>query len=201
MKRLYKTVNDVTYVLKGDVYFPVTESKSSREKSWITLGQITSEFPEFFDKIEDIFSSDKSYNSRSKDYAESIMKFLELFGWLSWKQFDSIWRICSTYQAYLEGQERGYYKFGSVVAFQAKGLSFTSREHAIPEFRRAMTDRQMDKLHEKLFGCRPRFEEEEVEGLSVAYRRDGSRFFALPTGDEGMEDYMHFGINFKGLRI
>ena len=30
----------------------------------------------------------------------------------------------------------------------------------------------------------------ELEGFSVSYRDDGSRYFSLPTGDEQLYDYI-----------
>jgi hypothetical protein len=199
---MFKIIDGVTYIFSKGIYIPIDEKASDRKNSWITLRQITLEYPEFFDKVEEIFTkTSPSYNDKAKNYATSIMRFLELWEWISWKQFDSIWRISSTYEDFIQGKNQGFYKFGSVVSIQSHGLSFTSREHVIPEFSRITTDREMDTWHEKLFGHRPHFEEEEVEGLSVSYRKDGSRFFALPTGDESLGDFMHFGINFKGLRI
>lgn len=197
-----KRIDGVVYMSFDGVYLPTTEKPSSRQNTWITLRQITDEFPEFFDKIEDIFASKSpEYNKRAKDYATSVMGFLELNSWMSWKQFDSVWRICSTYEAYLQGNSRGYYSFGSVVSIQKSGVTFTARSQIIPLVEKAATDREVDMLHKRIFGCPPRFEEEEVDGYSVAYDHDGSRFFALPTGEERLEDYLSFGINLKGLNI
>jgi len=197
-----KRIDGVDYMSFDGVYLPTTEKPSSRQKNWITLRQITDEFPEFFDKIEDIFASKSpEYNKRTKDYATSVMEFLELNTWMSWKQFDSVWRICSTYEAYLQGKSRGYYSFGSVVSIQKSGVTFTARSQIIPLVEKAATDSEVDMLHKRIFGCPPRFEEEEVDGYSVAYDRDGNRFFALPTGEERLEDHLSFGINLKGLNI
>ncbi len=32
--------------------------------------------------------------------------------------------------------------------------------------------------------------QEELEGYKVEYRKDGSRYFSLPTGNERLEDYI-----------
>jgi hypothetical protein len=197
-----KEIDGVVYLSFDGIYLPITEKPSSREKTWITLRQITDEFPEFFDKIEDIFASKSpEYNSKAKDYSTSVMKFLELNSWISWKQFDSIWRICSTYEAYKQGKSRGYYSYGSVISIQKSGVTFTGRSNIIPLVEKATTDKEMDMLHTRIFGVPPRFEEEEIEGYSVAYDSNGTRFFALPTGEEKLEDYLSFGLSFKGLTI
>lgn len=202
-ERLYKEVDGIVYKLSDGVYLPITEQKSTRQCSWITLRQITDEFPEFFDKIEDIFAKkNPSYSDLAKNFGESIMTFLDLWGFLTWKQFDSVWRMSNTYDDYIAGKERGYYRYGSVVSINHRGVSFTigSGEGTIDKHY-FTTDREMDMWHKRLFGFPPEFEEEAEDGYSVAYRSDGSRYFALPTGDESLGDYLQFGIEFKGLRI
>jgi hypothetical protein len=51
-------------------------------------------------------------------------------------------------------------------------------------------DKDWDRIYKRVFGHAPRFAEEEEEGYSVAYDRDGNRFFAMPTGDESILDYI-----------
>lgn len=179
-KKKFRTtiIDGVVYVMRDDVFFPVNEKKSSRLNSWITLDQITKEFPEFYDKIEDIFS--KKYNERAKSFATNIMNFLEMDGFLSWKQFDCIWRICETYEDYMAGVAKGFYRYGSVVNIQRNGISLTCGS-GTPSLEkhlgRKTTDEEMDSLYTKLCGHRPLFSEELDEGLTVDYD-DERRFFS-----------------------
>lgn len=164
------------------------ESTSSREKSWITIGQIDQEFPEFIDKLADILY-DKLYKERAKDYARSILTWLELWKFVSWKQFDSVWKICNTKEAWMSGQRDGFNMqiFRGVLNISTPKVTFTIREDHYPEMRKKlkMTDRELDLFHKKVFGVMPMFGEEE-EGFAVKYRGDGSRYFTFPL-DADME--------------
>jgi hypothetical protein len=194
----YKTLdNGATYKANkaNGVYHLHSEGVSSRRNSWITLSQIGIEYPEFIDKIADVLYYPK-YNEKSKQYARSILTWLELWKFVSWKQFDSIFRICASYNEFKTSD--GIFRYNGVTSINKNSVSFTTKS-AISNTE--WTDRATDRLHEHIFGFRPIFEEEIEDGMSLEYRSDGSRYFALPTGDERIEDFMHFGINFKGLRI
>src|SRR4029079_8513382 len=99
-------IDGEVYVLKGDIYVLFKELPSSRQKSWITFQQISLEYPEFLDKIAEVlFSGD--YDERSKEFVRSLLFFLDVDGFLSWKQFDSVFRICTTYKEYLRKKKNG----------------------------------------------------------------------------------------------
>src|SRR6187551_1368662 len=96
----YKTIGEYTFILKGDIYVPYLDAPSSRKENWITLQRIAWEFPQFFHKIGDILFTDR-YDERAKDYIRSILFFLDVDRFISWKQFDSVFRICSSYREFL----------------------------------------------------------------------------------------------------
>lgn len=82
------------------------------------------------------------------------------------------------------------------INVKSKSLSFTVSAMAIgadsllgSQIRHAKTDKDFDDVYKKIFGERPQFEE-EMDGETVCYRRDGSRYFALPTGEENLWDYI-----------
>jgi hypothetical protein len=175
-------INGSLFELGTDgVWALVKEGKSSREKSWITFHQIVLEFPETFDKIAEIIN-DPAYNDVVRKYARSILDYLSLWKFLSWKQFDSIWKIVKTKEEYFreKNQTTQIYQFRSVVNVRRGPLVFTYTDSKpYLDKIRALTDKQMDRFYEKLFGCRPQFEEEIEDGLTVCYDKDGSRYFAM----------------------
>ena len=206
MKKKYriKLVNDSVYYKKNGIFILGIECKSSRKNSWISLRQITKEYPEFFDKIDDIFTqTNPTYYYRAKNFAYSICEFLELFGFLSWKQFDSIWGISSTYNDYISGKERGYYRYGSVVSISKNRVHFTSNIKYVdtiifPDVKN-MTDQQMDLLHKQITGERVYYPEEYDEGLVLSYDKDGGRFFSLPTDEDCDNAWNEANTNNNGL--
>jgi len=109
---------------------------SSRDRTYVTIDQIEEEFPDFIDKIEEIYT-DSDYSSVSKNIAKGVCSQLEIWENISWKQFDMIMNM---YKTPPRRNKRG----------------------------------------------------------SSSNRSFGWDF---PTGNEKMEDYVHFGINFKGLSI
>ena len=196
-------IRGIVYEERDGVWFPINEACSSRLNSWITLNQITQEFPEFFEKIEDIFTQDApAYSEKAKSFAYSIMEYLEKWNWLSWKQFDSIICMCDTYQAFLEGKQSGYYSYGSIVACKTQGLSFVTKKSLVNFSKLENTDRYMDNLYKQIFGHKPMFYEEAEEGYTVDYDKDGKRVFLLPT-DEDVERelYNSFGAITKFIEF
>lgn len=153
MKRKFKNINGILYKSLNGVLIPVTEAPSSREKSWITIGQIGKEYPEWINKISEILYYNE-YNSRSKDYARSILNYLSCNDFVSWKQFDSIVKI------------------------------YPSPSKSKPSYQNSYSQLEQDD-----------------EVYTAKRRSDGSTGYYLPSGDEQLSDYVHFGINFKGLRI
>ena len=194
MKYRIKVIDENIYLKKEDIFFLFREKKSTRKVSWITLNQITKEYPDFFDKIEEIFIiSNPCYNDKSKKYATSIMEYIELFGFISWKQFDSIWDICRTYNDYIEGKDKGYYIYGSVLSLRSKNVKLSINKNYLDNpflfTGIKLTDKDLDRITSKLFGSRSLAEEDE-EGLALAYDNDGNRCWYLPTGKENLYDYI-----------
>ena len=173
---------------KGDIYRLIDEGLSSRRNSWITMRQIENEYPQFFNKISEILYYD--FNDKAKDFARSILTFLELWGFISWKQFDSILSICRTYAEYKECD--GVYTFQGMKTVKKCGISFTyidSRNFHLPYL---WTDKNTDRLYERIFGHPPVFEEELEEGMEVAYRPDGSRMFLLPKSPINVDEMLDY---------
>jgi len=194
MKYRIKVINESIYIKNGDTFLLFREKSSTRKVSWITLNQITKEYPDFFDKIEEIFTlSNPSYNDKSKKYATSIMEYIELFGFISWKQFDSIWSICRTYNDYIEGKNKGHYNYGSILSLRSKNVNLTVNKNYLDNpflfTGKKLTDKDLDRISTKLFGSRCMAEEDE-EGLALTYDEDGNRCWYLPTGKESIYDFL-----------
>lgn len=181
--------------------------KPSRLKSWITLEQIEKEEEGriFLNKIGDILFTDK-YRENAVKYARSILDFLVDWDYITWKQYDSLMAITKdgewspTVMTRNKNKAReGYYYVNTAkdyINVKSKSLSFTVTANAISsdsllgsQIRHAKTDKDFDDVYKKIFGERPRFEE-EMDGETVCYRRDGSRYFAWPTGEENLWDYI-----------
>ena len=184
-------------IVKDGIRYPVKEKKSSRKKSWITLNQIMDEYPEFWDKLLDILFSkgDEQYWHKSIDYAKSILDFICDWEWISWKQFDSIMMIVNNKEKYNQSyidRNRRMTRYKDMVAYKGNSVGFTfiDRDGELANLiKYSKTDKDIDKLHEKIFGHRPMFEE-EIAGYSISYREDGSRFFSLPTTDLKLSDFI-----------
>lgn len=188
MEKVYlKEINGNLFKKKGNIFLLHKEGPSSRKNSWVTMSQIAIEYPEFIDKIADILYY-KEYDNKAKDFARNVLNFLHLWKFVSWKQFDSILSVCSSYESYKRKFESGTGTFlnGRLATYRRGSHSFTTIKLPSPPF----TDREFDRLHEKLFGQAPYFEEEIEDGMEVAYRSDGSRYFMLPTGDLSLHDFI-----------
>lgn len=179
--------------------WPYPSKVSSRTRSWITIDEIDNEFPEFVDKLADIVFDDR-YPNNMKDYARSILEFLDDWKWVSWKQFDAIIRITSFkkdgFKHYHKNGDLTIVKYGELVTIRKNIVSFTYRPED-PDYifsnisnRSRVSDKQMDNLHKRIFGTRPIFEEEYNDGCEVNYREDGSRYFSMPSGNVQLIDYI-----------
>lgn len=178
-----KVVDGVDYELRDGVWLPVNEKNSTRTKSWITFWQIALEFPETIDKIAEIIN-DPVYNDHARSYARNILDYLALYRFLSWKQFDSIWKIVRTKAEYFsqKNSPTKIYQYKSVVNVNRASLSFTFRKTDSLAKEKSfdyMTDKELDNFYYRIFGHKPIFEEEIEEGFTVQYDRNGSRYFAL----------------------
>jgi hypothetical protein len=185
-----KTINGHRFVKENGIYHMKKEGPSSRRNSWITLDQTDKEYPEFIDKISEILYY-KEYNEKAKEFARSILVWLDLWGFVSWKQFDSIFGICKTYDEYKKALTNGtrIFRYRNVIMMKRAKVACTFRDTTrIPSL---STDREFDKFHEFLFGHPPVFEEEVEDGMTKCYRSDGSRYFAL-TGDMDISDFIDY---------
>lgn len=179
----------------------------SRQKSWITIEQIDRDElgKIFLNKIGDILFTDK-YKENAVAYARNVLDFLVDWDYVSWKQYDSVMAITEKGKWSPVVMTRGkHYKDGfyyvnvakDYINVKSKSLSFTASAKFISQdstigidLKYAKTDKDFDNLHKKIFGERPYFEEEIEDGYTCQYRRDGSRYFALPTGDERLSDFI-----------
>ena len=94
-----KVVNGSVFIQKGDIWVLDKEAKSSRKNSWITFEQISLEYPEFLEKLCDIVTCPQ-YPSKAREFARSIMDYVLLWKFVSWKQFDSIMLTLPSYEEY-----------------------------------------------------------------------------------------------------
>jgi hypothetical protein len=186
-----KIVNGSVFVKKKEMWVLYKEAPSSRRNSWITFDQICKEYPEFIDKLCDIVTCPQ-YPSKAREFARSIMDYVLLWKFVSWKQFDSIMLTLPSYEEYkksLIGKTQ-LVNYGRTTSIRRGIVSFTyiSRADLFFNFSDLQTDKGIDKLSTLIFGEPPRFEEEEIDGLVRSYTRNGDRIFLLPT-DESIEDY------------
>jgi hypothetical protein len=195
-------IGDIYYERKDGVMCPILNlTKSSREHTWVTHEQIALEYPEAITLMGNILH-DKHYDERAKNFVRSLLFFLSTDGHLSWKQFDSIFFIFESYDAY-----KAHIKDGTLVrnghnlvAVRRGALSFVGnvthlRHEDIGPLR---TDRDVDRLYKRIFGTEPTFpdmynDDGDVD-YDLAYRADGSRMFLLPTEEslnkQGIEAFM-----------
>jgi hypothetical protein len=138
-------------------------------KSYITIEELEGEYWYIMSKICDILFSNNYYID-TINVARSILDFSLDHQYITWKQANMILKIQTT-----EERRRLYSSHSS-----------TSRRYIYPCTNR--TDRDRDKLSQQLFGNE--VFPEELEGYSRAYRDDGSRYWALPTGNERLCDYI-----------
>lgn len=191
-------IGDIYYEEKDGVKLPILNlTKSTREHTWITLEQIALEYPEAIDMMAFILFANHGgknkapvYPERAKDFIRSLLFFLETDNHLSWKQFDSIFFLFESYDAYKNATRGGttIRKRGDLVAAKRGKMSFVGRltviEHDsyLPNLN---TDRGMDLLYKRIFGHEPIFAEQfDDDGepiFDVGYRDDGSRYFSMPT--------------------
>lgn len=183
-------------VIKDGIKYPVSDGKSSRKNSWVTEEQILNEFPDFWDKLLDILYSkgEEKYWYKAIDYSKSILDFICVWGWVSWKQFDSIMMIVNSKDRFNQSKidkNRRMVEYKNTLSFKGNGISFTTQSSDMLGMRikNASSDKDMDSIHKEIFGTRPMFSE-ELEGYSISYRDDGSRYFSLPMGDENLCDYV-----------
>lgn len=137
-------------------------------KSYITPEELFGEYQYIIDKLCLVLFTD-DYWEDTKIFCRSVLDFAVDHEYITWKQANAVLNIRTT------EERRRYYnsnpKSGKYVYKHSE-----------------MTDREHDKMCKAIFGDDTRAE--ELEGYTKCYRDDGSRYFALPTGDERLEDYI-----------
>ena len=80
MKYRIKVIEENIYLKKGDIFLLYKERNSSRKVGWITLNQMSKEYPDFFDKIDTYktryFTSDRT-KALVKEAVRKIKEFLK----------------------------------------------------------------------------------------------------------------------------
>lgn len=154
-----------------------TKKPTHLNNSGINYDEIWEFYPEFFDKCSELITKG---NEKTKSFVNSILEFLEDWNVLTWKQFNSIFKSHTSFTEYQKHIENGTYsiKINQSERLIARGnVQFicTDMYSGIPD-----NDRNMDRLHEKIFGNCPMFQEEE-DGYVKSYSKNGERIFLLPT--------------------
>ena len=84
----WKEINGIIYELEDGVWLPKRYGKATRLRNTLSLTQLAWEYPEFIDRLAYIIFSSK--DTRTLSFARSILDYLSLNQYISWKQFDSI---------------------------------------------------------------------------------------------------------------
>lgn len=136
-------------------------------KSYLSVDELESdEFIHILYKICNILFS-KEYFEDTIVFARSVLDFANDHEYITWKQANAILKIKTT-------EERRALYGSNTNRYIYRQSSTTDREH--------------DRMSRMLFGDDTRAE--ELEGYTKCYRDDGSRYFAMPTGDEQLSDYI-----------
>lgn len=171
----------------------------SRLKSWISIDQIENDMDGviFMNKVGDVLFTNK-YNEKSKEFARSILDFLIGWEFITWKQYDSLMAIREEGKKVpvvmtRDKDKKGYYYINegsNYINVKNSKLSFTVRTGVIQadsilgfEISSAKTDRDFDRIYEKIFGEAPCFEENE-EGYDTSYDKEGQRYFSFAEADD-----------------
>lgn len=78
------------YKLEDGVWL-LHKALPSREKGYLTLSQLEEYHPEFINHISNIIFD--AMTERDKDFARSVLEFLRINQYVSWRQFDSILKV------------------------------------------------------------------------------------------------------------
>jgi len=136
-------------------------------KSYLSIEELENEYVHVLYKICNILFS-KEYFEDTIVFARSVLDFANDHEYITWKQVKAIMNIKTT-----EERKVLYgYKSSNNYVYRQSGT----------------TDRDHDRMTKMLFGDDTRAE--ELDGYTKCYRDDGSRYFAMPTGDERLSDYI-----------
>ena len=138
-------------------------------KSYITPDELFGDYLYVINKLGLVLYSD-DYFEDTKEFCRSVLDFAVEHEFITWKQANAVLNIKTT-----EERRLLYRRYQSVDKMY---IYRTSK----------MTDKQHDRMCRMVFGDDTH--SEELEGFTKCYRDDGSRYFAFPTGDEQLHDYI-----------
>ena len=138
-------------------------------KSFITSDEMFGEYTYITNKLGLVLYSDE-YFEDTKEFCRSILDFAVDHGFITWKQAYAVLNIRTT-------AER-------VRAYRSNPTIFRRYVYTTS----STTDKERDRMCRQVFGDDTH--QEELEGYVKRYRDDGSRYFAFPTGDEQLYDYI-----------
>jgi hypothetical protein len=138
-------------------------------KSFITSEEMFGDYTYVINKLGLVLYSDK-YFEDTKIFCRSVLDFAVDHDFITWKQAYAILNIRTT-------AER-------TKAYRYKPSVSTKYVYRVS----SITDKQRDRMCRQLFGDDTH--EEELDGYVKCYRDDGSRYFAFPTGNEQLHDYI-----------
>lgn len=138
-------------------------------KSFITPDEMFGEYKHITNKLGLVLYSD-DYFEDTKIFCRSVLTFAVDHDFITWKQANAILKIKTT------AERRTTFRYSTISS--TRYIYRTS----------SITDKEHDRMCKELFGddtC-----SEELEGYVKCYRDDGSRYFAFPTGNEQLCDYI-----------
>ena len=138
-------------------------------KSFITSEELFENYLYITNKLGLVLYSDE-YFEDTKIFCRSVLDFAVDHDFITWKQAYAILNIRTT------AERTKAYRFKPSVS--TKYVYRTS----------SITDKERDRMCIQLFGDDTH--KEELEGYVKCYRDDGSRYFAFPTGNEQLHDYI-----------
>jgi hypothetical protein len=138
-------------------------------KSYITPDELFGEYLYIINKLGLVLYSDE-YFEDTKIFCRSVLDFAVTHEFITWKQANAILNIRTT------DERTKAYRFNPTII--RRYVYRTS----------SMSDKERDRMSRLLFGDDTH--SEELEGFTKCYRDDGSRYFAFPTGDEQLHDYI-----------
>jgi hypothetical protein len=138
-------------------------------KSFITSEEMFGDYTYVINKLGLVLYSDE-YFEDTKIFCRSVLDFAVDHDFITWKQAYAILNIRTT------AERTKTYRYKPSVS-----TKYVYRVSSI-------TDKQRDRMCRQLFGDDTH--EEELDGYVKCYRDDGSRYFAFPTGNEQLHDYI-----------
>lgn len=138
-------------------------------KSFITSEEMFGDYTYITNKLGLVLYSNE-YFEDTKIFCRSVLDFAVNHDFITWKQAYAILNIRTT------AERTKAYRFSPTII--RRYVYRTS----------SMSDKERDRMSRQLFGDDTH--KEELEGYVKRYRDDGSRYFAFPTGNEQLHDYI-----------